>query len=303
MNRLAPSFYAARRLMEGEVAMANVLSRDQRLLVLSLLVEGTSLRSITRITGIHRTTVQNLLVRVGEGCQALLDERMRGLKLRHLQCDEIWTYCRKKQQHLTPEERSDPLLGDQYLFVALDTDTKLIPSYALGKRDGHTTDRFIDDLARRIVLPGVNTPFEQKPQLSTDGWGAYPPAIEGAFGSRVQYGQIIKNFGDSEQPGRYAPPEVVSTDRRRVQGIADLFSICTSHVERNNANIRLFIKRFSRLTLAFSKKVDNLFAAISLYVAHHNFTRRPIGLRVSPAMAAGVTDHLWSLSELYDAAE
>lgn len=302
MDRLAPPFYSSRRFLEGEAAMANVLSRDQQLAVLNLLVEGVALRSITRITGVHRTTVQNLLVRVGGGCQALLDAEMRGLTLRHVQMDEIWTFCRKKQQHLRPEERDDPAVGDQYLFVALDTDTKLIPSYALGKRDGFTTQRFIDDLAGRIVTPGVNAPYSAKPQLSTDGWPCYPGAIEVAFGSHVQYGQVIKHFGDSEQPGRYAPPEVVSTERRRFQGIADLLSICTSHVERNNLTIRLFVKRFARLTLAFSKKVDNLFAAISLHVAHYNYVRRHGSLRVTPAMAAGVTDHLWTISDLYDAA-
>lgn len=280
--------------------MASVLQRDRQVTALSLLVEGASLRAVTRIAGIHRTTVQNLLVRVGDGCQALMDETMRHLTLRHVRMEEIQTFCRKKQRNLEPHEQRDETIGDRCLLIALDADTKLIPAYTLGKWDGATTERFIADLSKRLVMPPRGRPYDELPQLSTDGWGAYPAAIRGNFGSRVQYGQVLKHFGDAEQPGRYAPPEVVSTERRRFQGIRDLLSICTSHVERNNLTIRTFMRRFTRLSLGFSKKVENLRAAISLYVAHCNFVRRHGRLRRTPAMAAGVSDRLWSLAELYD---
>ena len=279
----------------------NVLRRDRQLTALHMLVEGMSLRSVSRVTGIHRTTVQNLLVRAGEGCAQLADREMRGLKLQHLQLDEIWTFCGKKQKNLARAEKQDPELGDQYLFVALDTDTKLIPSFTLGKRDGDTTEKFVSDLSGRIVMPPPTDDYEQFPMLSTDGWGAYPNAIRRAFGGKVQHGVIIKQYAESEQPGRYAPPEVTGTERRRETGVADLYEICTSHVERQNLTIRTFVKRFNRLTLAFSKKLRNLRAAVSLHMAHYNFCRRHATLRTTPAMAARVTDRLWSLADLYDA--
>jgi IS1 family transposase len=274
------------------------MKAEKRLQLIHLLVEGTSVRSICRLTRTQIKTVLRHLLIAGERCEEVMDRHMRNLDLRHVQCDEIWTFCRKKQARVTPEEYGDPTLGDQYLFVALDTDTKLVPCFALGKRNAVTTDLFMSDLASRMVLPGVNVPYEEKPQISTDGWGAYPPAVDGFFGSRVQYGQIVKAFSQTEQPGRYGPPEVVATERRRVQGVSNLYSICTSHVERNNLTIRTFIRRFTRLSLGFSKKVPNLRAAIALHVAYYNFCRRHSSLRVTPAMAAGVTDRLWSLGDL-----
>jgi IS1 family transposase len=286
--------------------MANVLPREKQIQVLHLLVEGASLRSITRLTGVHRTTVMNLMVAFGNRCREFLDGRLRNLDCRHVECDEIWTFVAKKQGRLTQTEQANPTIGDQYLFIGQDQDSKLVVSHLLGKRNGDVTAAFIDDLAGRINVPfNPNEPWSAKPQISTDGWQSYPTAIYAAFGSCVNYGQLIKSYANDEQPGRYGPPTMVEADRRRVTGVEDLMTICTSHVERNNASIRLFIKRFSRLTFAFSKKLENLAAAIALHVAYFNFCwrmRENEGgrLRMTPAMQAGVVDTLWSIEDLYD---
>ena len=177
----------------------------------------------------------------------------------------------------------------------------------VGKRNGEVTHAFIDDLAGRINFPlNPNEPWSAKPQISTDGWQSYPPAISAAFGSCVNYAQLIKSYQPDEQPGRYGPPALVKTDRRRVVGVEDLTTVCTSHVERNNGSIRTFIKRFTRLTYAFSKKLDNLTAAVALHIAHFNFCwrmRENEGgrMRLTPAMQAGVIGTLWSIDDLYDA--
>jgi IS1 family transposase len=287
--------------------MAYVLKREKQIQALHLLVEGSSLRSITRPTGVHRTTTMNLMVEFGQRCRTFLDGRLRNLDCRHVECDEIWTYVLKKQGRLTTTEQSNPAIGDHYLFVAQDQDSKLIVSHMLGKRNGEATAAFIDDLASRIVVPfNPNEPWSAKPQISTDGWQSYPPATAAAFGSCVNYAQIIKSYANDEQPGRYGPPTMVEADRRRVVGVEDLTTASTSHVERNNASIRLFIKRFSRLTFAFSKKLENLAAAIALHVAYFNFCwrmRENDGgrLRLTPAMQAGVVSTLWSIEDLYDA--
>jgi IS1 family transposase len=257
--------------------------------IIHLLAEGNSIRSIERLTGVHRDTIMRLLIRIGDKCRDLLDVRLRKLNLRHIQCDEIWTFCGCKQGRLQSE---DPRRGDQYLWVAFDTDTKLIVTYALGKRTLEVAKAFMADLADRIIT--------DYPQLSTDGFNAYANAVEAAFGDEVAYGQLIKNYAESEQPGRYGPPSMVATERKQILGLTDIdpYSICTSHVERNNLTIRTFLRRFTRLTLGFSKKLENLSAAIGLHVAHYNFCRVHSTLRVTPSMAAGLTDHVWELDEL-----
>jgi IS1 family transposase len=279
-----------------------VLSRDRQLLVLHMLVEGTSLRSISRLSGVHRTTTANLMLDTGECCRAFLAARMRNLTLNHLQCDEIWTFVRKKQGRLTEQEASDTTIGDQFLFVALDEETKLIPAFALGKRTRETTERFMFDLAACLDLPELFEPG-LRPQISTDGWTAYPNAVDLAFAARADYGQIVKQFRESDQPGRYGPPVLTDTERRVIFGRFDLDSICTSHVERSNLSIRTFLRRFTRLALGFSKKLENLAACIALYVAHYNFCRWHGTLNRTPAMAARLTGHQWTLDELLAEAE
>jgi IS1 family transposase len=282
--------------------MAYHLSREESLSSLHLLVEGNSLRSIQRLTGIHRDTVARLMVRVGARLRGVMDRRFRNLELTHLQCDEIWTFVRKKQAQLKPVERDNSALGDQYLFIALDEATKLIPCFTLGKRTRETTALFIDELAERVVH---RESFQQgnHPRISTDGWQSYPICIEDAFGSGAEYGQIIKTYAESEQPGRYGPPVLVNSERRVLIGDFDKRDICTSHVERHNLSIRTFLKRFTRLALGFSKKLENLAACVALYVAHYNFCRMHRSLPGTPAMAAKVAGHPWTMDELLAEAE
>lgn len=271
-----------------------VLREDKRFAVLNLLVEGNSIRSTERITGVHRDTIMRLLFRAGDYCLAFLDERMRGLRLDHVQIDEIWTFVRVKQGHIR-EGLDDAVIGDQYLFVGIDQKTKLVPSFTIGKRTAEVAERFMLDLADRI-----DHGPEHKPQLSTDGFAAYPGAIDLAFADEVKYGQLIKSFTEGEQTGRYGPPDMVQADRRPRWGITDPYSICTSHVERNNLTLRTFMRRFTRLSLGFSKKLENLNAAVALHMAYFNFCWRPKGLGGTPAMAANVTDELWDLERLIE---
>jgi IS1 family transposase len=277
--------------------MPNHLKAKRQEEIIHLLVEGNSCRSISRLTGAHLETILRHLVMVGQGCKQLLHQRLRNLDLRHIQADEIWTFCTKKQGTLSDAEKLNPHMGDQYLFVALDTDTKLVVTFALGKRTRKTTDVFLKDLARRIVLPELAHEGD-KPQLSTDAFGPYREAVDLIFADKIDYGQIVKIYHPSEQPGRYGPPDVVATKRKDIRGIADLWKICTSHIERNNLTIRTFLKRFTRLSLGFSKKRANLWAAICLHVAHYNFCRIHGTLKTTPAVAAGVTEEPWTLEQL-----
>jgi IS1 family transposase len=278
-----------------------VLPREKQLAILNLLVEGTSLRSIKRLTGVHRDTAMRLMIRVGEQCRTMLDRWMKNLTLRHLEIDEIWTFVLKKQGRI-PVGADDSEIGDIYTFLAIDETTKLIPCYALGKRNKETTDIFAQDLARRLVLPDLFGPGV-RPQLSTDGWPAYPDSIESAFAGCASHGVLIKDYRNAEQPGRYGPPEMVGADRRVVYGNIHESEICTSHVERHNLSVRTFLRRFTRLSLGFSKKLDNLAAAVALYLAHYDFCRIHGTLRMTPAMKAQIAGHPWTLDELLTEAE
>jgi IS1 family transposase len=271
-----------------------VLRADKRHTVLNLLVERNSIRSTERITRVHRDTVMWLLVRAGELCLDFLDGCMRGLRLNHVQVDEIWTFVQIKQGHIR-DGRNDALIGDQYLFVGIDRDTKLVPSFTIGKRTAEVAERFMLDLADRII----HTPAK-RPQISTDGFTPYPGAVDLAFADTADFGVLIKTFSQTEQPGRYGPPDMVQADRRPYWGVIDPFSICTSHVERNNLTLRTFMKRFTRLSLGFSKKLENLKAAVALHMAYYNFCWRHGTLRVTPAMEAKVTNELWKLDRLLE---
>jgi IS1 family transposase len=263
----------------------------RRVQIINALVEGNSIRSTERMTGTHRDTICRLLVEVGDGCAQLMDEQMRDLRCRRIEVDEIWAYVAKKQRHLTP--RDDPRrVGDQYTFVALDPETKLVPSYLVGKRDLPTATAFMADLADRLA---------NRVQLSSDALAAYVEATERAFGAGIDYGQIVK-FYEAEPVGRgrYSPPHVVGAERTIIVGNPDQAHISTSLIERQNLTMRMSMRRFTRLTNAFSKKVENLRAAVSLHFAHYNFVRVHRSLRVTPAMEAKVTQRLWSLDELVE---
>jgi IS1 family transposase len=281
------------------------MKREKQLAVLKLLVEGNSIRSTERITGVSRNAIMRLLVRFGNACREYLDANMTNLHLEHVEIDEIWTFVRKKQKQLQGFEIIDPELGDIYVFTALDQKTKLLASFAVGKRNHITTQALINDLSRRMVRAPKET-GKDRPQFSTDGWASYPSTIRDAFGSTVRHGVLIKQYRNPES-GRYAPPELTGTERIAVQNINDVTTICTSHVERNNLTLRTFMKRFTRLSMGFSKKLTNLAAAVALQVAYYNFCwrlRRPGKsgqLTPTPAMMAGLADTLWSIDDLYDA--
>ena len=269
----------------------NRLSLDRRTQVINCLVEGNSIRFTERMTDTHRDTVMRLLVQVGEGCARLLDDRMRDLPCRRLQVDEIWAYVQKKQRHLTHEDDRSRV-GDVWTFVALDPDTKLIPTHRVGKRDLPTATSFLTDLSERLA---------NRVQLSSDALAAYVDATERAFGADVDYGQAVK-FYEAEPigPGRYSPPHVVRQEKTVIAGRPDQDHISTSLVERQNLTMRMSMRRFTRLTNAFSKKVENHRAAVALHFAHYNMVRIHKTLRVTPAMAAGVSNRLWSLEELVE---
>ena len=271
--------------------MVNRLSLATRTQVINCLVEGNSIRSTERMCDVHRDTVMRLGVEVGQGCERIMSEKMRGLNSRRIQVDEIWSYVGKHQRFLKPtDDRSQT--GDMWTFVALDPDTKIVPAYHIGKRTKHHATMFMTDLAERLT---------NRVQISSDALNSYIDAVERAFGADVDYGQAVK-FYEAEPigPGRYSPPKVVRAERHVVAGNPDPEHISTSLVERQNLTMCMSMRRFTRLTNAFSKKVENHRAAVGLHFAHYNFVRQHKTLRVTPAMAAGVSDRLWTLEELVE---
>jgi transposase-like protein/IS1 family transposase len=286
-------------------------------LALRLLCEGNSIRSTSRITGLHKGTVCRLLVYFGQACQRFLDERLRGLTPEHLEIDEQWTFIQKKQDKLTIEQRATRHdIGDCYIFTATDQRTKLLVSFLLGKRTGDNARRFLLDVASRLVWPKphVSDPhafkageFSRIVQISTDAFAGYPEAVDLAFGPYVRYGVIVKEYKNASMI--YTPSEIVGTKRTARRGMQEneRWSICTSHVERLNGTQRLMLKRLNRLTYCFSKRLRNMEAAFALFAAWYNFTwrtRKPGKsgkLRPTAAMMAGLTDHIWSFDELFAA--
>jgi IS1 family transposase len=271
----------------------NTLDMGVRCRVISGLVEGNSIRSVERMTNVHRDTIMRLMVRVGEGCATLMDEMMRGLRCERLQLDELWAFVGMKQKRAALlSERGE--FGDAYTFVALDSDTKLVPCFHVGRRTWTDTEIFISDLRSRIV---------NRPQITTDAFQAYYGAIRRAFESNVDYAQIVKVFASKLNVGRdrYSPPRLVSAEKEELIGLPNPEFVSTSHVERQNLTVRMCNRRFTRLTNAFSKKLANLKASVALHYAHYNFVRVHRTLRCTLAMEAGVTDRLWSISELLEA--
>jgi IS1 family transposase len=268
----------------------NTLSTDKKLSVIASLLEGSSVRSTERITGVHRDTICRLLVEVGDHCAEIMDSRMRNLQCGFVQCDEIWTYVGKKQRHC--HDYDSPELGDQWVFVAMDEETKLVPVYTVGKRTEETTWYFMNDLAERMAT---------RIQLTTDGFIFYQRHVEDAFGSEVDFAQLIKLYGDYGQhdsEGKYSPNPIKEVISRVRSGDPNTDRICTSHIERQNLTMRMAMRRFTRLTNAFSKKLTNLKAACALHFAHYNFVRVHSSLRVTPAMAAGIANEVWRLDSL-----
>jgi IS1 family transposase len=274
--------------------MANILNTDKQIAVISALAEGSSIRAIERMTGIHRDTIMRLGVRIGQGCTALLDAKMRNLSCNRLEIDEVWGFIGKKEHRLTPED--DPTFGNVWTFCAIDAETKLVPTFLVeNNRSLPTTTAFMKDVASRM---------HNRIQVSTDALRSYRDAVEAAWGGDVDYAQIVKIYGHEEhEQHRYAPPEVIGTEKTVMQGNPDHSLISTSYVERLNATTRLHMRRLTRLTLAFSKKLENFCAAVGLHFAYYNLVRRHNTLRCTPAMAAGVESTFWTVADLVEAAQ
>lgn len=271
----------------------NILKTEKQEMVIKGLVEGSSIRSIERMTGVHRDTIMRLMVGVGNTCEKIMDTTMRNLTCKDIEVDEVWSFVGKKQRHVTMNDDPNEV-GDFYTFIALDSKSKLIPAYKVGKRDLPTAQAFISDLSSRL---------SNRIQLSSDKLKAYVEAVETTFGADIDYGQIVKSYeAEPIGPGRYSPPKVVSVGKEYIMGNPDPAKICTSYVERQNLNIRMCLRRFARLTNAFSKKLNNLKAAVSLYFAHYNLVKIHGTLRMTPAMAAGITSELWTTRRLIEAA-
>jgi IS1 family transposase len=264
----------------------NKLPLKTRVQILSMLVEGSSMRSISRITGVSINTVTKLLIDAGEACAAYHDEAVRDVKASRVQCDEIWSFCYAKDKNVAKAKAAPEGAGDVWTWTALDSDSKMILAYEVGDRSGATAIEFMDDLRARLAT---------RVQLTTDGHKAYLEAVEGAFGGDVDYAMLVKLYGDDPNRGperKYSPSICKGAKKQIVEGNPDKKAISTSHVERSNLTMRMGMRRFTRLTNAFSKKLENHLHMLSLYFVHYNFCRIHKAHKVSPAMAAGVSDTL-----------
>lgn len=265
-------------------------SSEKAVLILKMLVEGMSVRSIERLTGVHRDTILRLLVLAGQHCERLLEEKLRAVSVSDVQCDEIWGYVGCKEKNNLD---GDPLRGDAYCFVAIERNTKLIISWHLGRRTARDTVAFTEK---------IDEATQGRFQITTDGFKPYVDAVHYSLGTRVDFAQLVKIYStprDGEQ--RYSPAEVVDAVPVPRWGEPELKRICTSHVERQNLSIRMGMRRMTRLTNAFSKKWKNLKAAYALWFAFYNFCRVHSALRVTPAMQSGISDHIWGIGELLGA--
>jgi IS1 family transposase len=265
----------------------NVLPIEKQTQIISALVEGNSIRATARMVGVEHKTVMRVLLRVGENCADLLDSKMQSLPCKIVQMDEIWTFVGKKEKRVNGTDNPE-LVGDQYVFVAMDSETKLIPCFRVGKRNAENTWYFVQDLQERLA---------GRVQLTSDGFKPYLNAVDDAFGIDVDYAMLIKTYAEGETQKRYSPGEFVSAFPIPVTGNPKASLISTSHIERQNLTMRMQQRRFTRLTNAFSKKLSHLKAACALHFAHYNFCRIHQTLRVTPAMASGIADSVWEIGD------
>jgi IS1 family transposase len=272
------------------IRMANVLSKEKQVAVISALAEGNSIRSIERMTEIHRDTIMRLGVRVGETCHQILDQKMRGLNCSRIEIDEIWGFIGKKKFHANRADRAQGL-GDVWTFLSIDPVTKIIPSYVVGKRDRYYATMFLEDLAARL---------NNRIQLSSDAMNAYPDSVERAFGADIDYAQIVKEYSSPtpEDRRKYSPATLSAVYKATIVGDPNPDLVCTSYIERANLTMRTHCKRLARLTLAFSKKLHNFKAAIALNIAYYNLVKTHGSLRMTPAMAAGIESSAWTVGDL-----
>ncbi|MEO8129038.1 MAG: hypothetical protein ABJF23_11170 [Bryobacteraceae bacterium] len=263
------------------------------MLALQLLVEGNSIRSTERITKLHRDTIMGLLVKAGERCEALMETKVRNVPVRDVQCDEIWSFVGKKESRRVYGDKDFHFIGDAWTFIGIERETKLVLAFELGKRNTESARRFM-----RKIAVAASTAY--KFQLSTDGFAPYNYAVGMELEGRCTYGQVVKVYASptAEEQRRYSPAHVVSTEKTDVYGDPDFDLICTSHIERQNGSLRQWCKRLTRLTYAFSKKWENLRAALALHFAYYNFCRVHRSIKMTPAMAAGITDRVWTIAEL-----
>jgi IS1 family transposase len=271
----------------------NRLSLDARVRILSALVEGNSIRATSRMTGTDKKTVLRLLADVGDACGAFLDDTMRDLRCKRIQADEIWSFCSAKQRNVPADRKGDPNYGSMWTWVAMDPDSKLVVSYMLGKRDPFCAKVFIRDLSERLA---------NRIQLTTDGLAMYVGAVRDAFEDQVDYAMLIEVYGREGEDGnpetRYSPAEVTSTRKVIVMGDPDESHVSTSHIERQNLSMRMGMRRFTRLTNAFSRKAQNLDRALALHFVYYNFARKHGSIKTTPAIKAGIADHVWTLLEI-----
>jgi IS1 family transposase len=269
----------------------NILSATERAKIIHLLCEGNSIRSITRLMNVGKNTVIRLLVDAGRACAEYHDKHVRNVHSKRIQVDEIWSFTYAKQKNVVGAKAAPDGAGDTWTWTAIDADSKLIVSYFIGGRDGECAMWFVDDLRSRLA---------NRVQLTSDGHKAYLEAVEGAFGGDVDYAILHKVYGSSPESmkGKYSPAECIGTQKHRIEGDPDLQHVSTSYVERSNLTMRMHMRRFTRLTNGFSKKVENHAYAVALHMMYYNFVRLHSKLRTSPAMAAGVTERLWEISDI-----
>jgi IS1 family transposase len=277
------------RLAPQKRQAMNVLPIEKQIQIIGALVEGNSIRTTARMVGVEHKTVMRVLLRVGENCADLMDSKMQSLPCKIVQMDEIWTFVGKKEKRVNGTDKPE-VVGDQYVFVAIDSETKLIPCFRVGKRNAENTWYFVQDLSERLA---------GSVQLTSDGFKPYLNAVDDAFGIDVDYAMLIKTYQESSNNDkRYSPGEFVSATPIPVTGKPKANLISTSHIERQNLTMRMQLRRFTRLTNAFSKKLSHLKAACALHFAWYNFVRIHSSLRVTPAMQSGIADHAWELGEL-----
>jgi len=268
----------------------NVLPIEKQVQILNSLVEGCSVRSTARLVGVEHKTVLRVLLRAGKRCRRLLDEKMRNIRSRFIQVDEMHGYVQVRQKNLNPTRHDEITMGEQYVFIAIDSETKLIPSFVVGKRNAENAYGLMKDLESRLI---------GRVQLTTDGFRPYVNAVDDTFGANIDYAMLVKVYsGDESNRERYSLSEIVEAVPIPVIGRPKAHKISTSHVERQNLTVRMQLRRFTRLTNAFSKKLENMKAALALHFAWYNFCRVHSTLRVTPAMAAGISDSVWDLRRL-----
>ena len=268
----------------------NKLKPEKRKAIVAELVEGNSIRATCRMTGAAKGTVIKLLADLGEVCAEYQHEHLRDLQCKRIECDEIWSFCYAKKKNVPDDKKGKFGYGNVWTWVALCSDSKLVPSWLIGSRDAVDAKIFMNDLAERMA---------HRVQLTTDGHAAYLDAVDEAFGDNVDFSQLIKVYGKPSGPDtKYSPPQCIGTKKYKVNGNPKTGNVSTSYVERQNLTMRMSMRRFTRLTNAFSKKIENLNSAMALHFMHYNFCRIHTSLKVTPAMAAGVTGKLWEIEDI-----